>query len=72
MLFRYPGSKAKLLKIILPKLDYAINRHKNFNDVFVGGGSVAVEVATRYKNIPIFVNDLNFNLFNFFELALKL
>jgi DNA adenine methylase len=55
--FRYPGSKAKLLPSIMIYLDQILEGAANFSDAFVGGGSVLLEVATKYPKIQLFAND---------------
>ena len=44
--FNYTGSKFKLLKQLLPELDY---KKSTLVDVFCGGGSVYTNVLDRYK-----------------------
>lgn len=56
-MLRYPGSKAKLLPIIMPKLDEMLKESRVFCDAFVGGGSVALDVAERYPDCKILLND---------------
>lgn len=51
--FNYTGSKFKLLKQLLPELDY---KKSTFVDVFCGGGSVYTNVLDRYNYISI--NDI--------------
>ncbi len=61
---RYPGGKSRAL----PKLFQFmpdLKDYKEFREPFLGGGSVALEVAKRYPNIDIWVNDLYEPLFNF-------
>lgn len=55
--FRYPGSKRKLLPELMPKLLRLENISKQFLDVFVGGGSVALAVADMYPSTHIHLND---------------
>lgn len=49
----YTGSKFKLLDQILPFFDYS---KSNFIDLFVGGGSVFINVLEKYDNI--YINDI--------------
>jgi len=55
--FRYPGSKAKLLNHILPAIQNLEGIKLSFSDIFVGGGSVALEIARLYPNSKIYLND---------------
>lgn len=55
----YTGSKYKLLSQILPLFDYT---KTNFVDVFVGGGSVYINVLDKYETVLI--NDIISDLVN--------
>lgn len=54
-IFRYPGSKAKYTSILKPYIANTINN--SFADVFVGGGSVLLNIASSYPKIQLFAND---------------
>lgn len=54
--FRYPGSKARLLDWILPKI---LQNDSPFIDIFVGGGSISLAVAQRDKSRKIILNDFD-------------
>ena len=58
--FRYPGSKNKMLPILMEHLDPLIQTEQKFVDVFVGGGSVLLEVATKYPKIELYANDKDY------------
>jgi DNA adenine methylase len=58
-IFRYPGAKTRLLPIIRQYLDKIIDNNGCFCDVFVGGGSVLLDIAERYQNIKLIANDLD-------------
>jgi len=67
-IFRYPGGKTKLTKNILSEIQRILtgknflenhSTNSTFVDVFVGGGSVALEVANEYPSIDIVINDLD-------------
>ena len=61
---RYPGGKSRAL----PKIFQYIPDLKCFDEYrepFLGGGSVAIEVAKRYPFLDIWVNDLYNPLYNF-------
>lgn len=54
MIFRYPGGKGKLVKKFL---QYIPSSMDCFADIFVGGGSVALAVAMRDKDVHLYLND---------------
>ena len=58
-IFRFPGGKQSLLKFLRPFLDQCLVGKDSFHDVFVGGGSVLLDVAIRYSSIQLFANDGN-------------
>jgi DNA adenine methylase len=55
--FRYAGSKNKMLPILMEHLDPLLVKNDSFCDVFVGGGSVLLEVAAKYPKMKLFAND---------------
>lgn len=67
--FRYPGSKTKLLPAIRKRLDPILEGRKRFHDVFVGGGSVLCSVAMTHPNIQLVANDLDHNMACFWRLV---
>jgi len=66
---RYPGSKNKLLPIINEYLDKTLVNSKYFVDVFVGGGSVLLDVAKRYSKIELFANDKDYSIYSFWKIV---
>lgn len=56
-LFRWPGAKPRLLPQITPHLDAHLPYVREFHDVFLGGGSVLEDVATRYPLMRLHGND---------------
>jgi DNA adenine methylase len=68
--FRYPGAKNKLLPILMPHIDQMLAQEDDpaFCDAFVGGGSVLLEVASKYPSIPLFANDKDYGVASFWEL----
>ena len=69
MIFRYPGSKKKLLGTILPGISEKLETGDNiFHDVFIGGGSVSIALAKKYPNLLFKVNDYNKNIYSFWKL----
>ncbi len=61
---RYPGGKAKALDAILPLLP---NDFREFREPFVGGGSVFLALRQKYPDRNFWINDLNAELFHFWE-----
>jgi len=57
MIFRYPGGKNKLLRILDPFIEKALEGKKSFHDVFAGGGSVLLHVARKHPKISLHAND---------------
>lgn len=57
--FRYPGAKNKLLPVLMEHIDKALVGQDHFVDLFVGGGSVLLEVAQKYPKMQLFANDKN-------------
>jgi len=55
--FRYAGSKNKMLPILMEHLSPLLSKSNSFCDVFIGGGSVLLEVAAKYPTIKLFGND---------------
>ena len=68
-IFRFPGSKQKLLPAIMPELDKYLKSANSFHDVFVGGGSVLIEVAKKYPNMKLFCNDADRDIYCFWSLV---
>ena len=67
--FRYAGGKNKLLPVIMPHLDAILNNQNQFIDVFVGGGSVLLEVAAKYPNIKLYANDKDYWVYCFWKIV---
>lgn len=59
---RYPGGKSKALKTLG---EWIPSDFKEFRDPFLGGGSIPLMVSQNYPNVPVWVNDKYFFLFNF-------
>jgi len=59
---RYPGGKSKALKTLAP---WFPTDFKEFREPFLGGGSISLLVSQNYPNIPIWVNDKYYYLYNF-------
>jgi DNA adenine methylase len=67
--FRYPGAKNKLLPILREHLDKIMVGQDSFIDVFVGGGSVLLDVAARYPNIKLYANDKDYWVASFWKIV---
>ena len=65
--FRYPGAKNRMLPIIMEHIDPLIKF--SFIDVFVGGGSVLLEVAQKYPNITLYANDKDYWMYCFWNVV---
>jgi DNA adenine methylase Dam len=59
---RYPGGKSRAMKFLG---DHFPENIKQYNEPFIGGGSVAVWFAQANPNANIWINDLYGNLYNF-------
>jgi len=68
-MFRYPGSKAKLLAIIMEHLDPLLKKDNHFIDLFVGGGSVLLDVAERYPKHLLYANDKDYWMYCFWKIV---
>ena len=66
--FRYPGAKNKMLPDIMEYLNPILENQKQFTDVFVGGGSVTLEVAKQYPDIELFINDRDCWMYSFWKI----
>jgi DNA adenine methylase len=66
--FRYPGSKNKLLPVLMKYIENILVDQDNFTDVFVGGGSVLLEVAQKYPNIRLYANDKDYWVYCFWKI----
>ena len=59
---RYPGGKSRAVEKIYSRFPYGI---KEYREPFLGGGSVACYITQKHHNLPVWVNDLYFPLYNF-------
>jgi DNA adenine methylase len=59
---RYPGGKSKTLKVLSQFIPDEI---KEFRDPFLGGGSVPLMFSQNRPDVPVWVNDKYFVLYNF-------
>src|SRR5205085_4088150 len=63
---RYPGGKTKALRQIIP---YLPARFASYREPFVGGGSLFVHLRQQHAQLPIWINDLNYDLYCFWHIA---
>jgi len=63
---RYPGGKAKALRQIIP---YLPARFSSYREPFVGGGSLFVYLRQQHAQLPVWINDLNYDLYCFWHIA---
>ena len=61
---RYPGGKSRAIKFLC---QYFPNDFKIYKEPFFGGGSVGIYIAQIMNNIQIDVNDLNYELYCFWQ-----
>lgn len=62
---RYPGGKSRAIKFLK---DFFPKDFKEFREPFFGGGSVGLYIAQKYKNATIYANDLNYDLYCFWQM----
>lgn len=67
--FRYPGGKGKLLPVIMEYLDPLLKSQNHFVDLFVGGGSVLLQVAQQYPQHQLYANDKNIWIASFWKVV---
>jgi len=67
--FRYPGGKSRMLRTLRPKLDRLVAGKRVFCDVFVGGGSVLLDVAARYPDTKLVANDADYGIACFWRIV---
>lgn len=67
--FRYPGAKNKFLKDLMPIIRKMMHNKNAFCDAFVGGGSVALAVATEFPYAEILINDKDIWMYSFWDIV---
>lgn len=63
---RYPGGKSKAIPKILRYLPLDFSEYR---EPFVGGGSLFIYLKQKYPNLKVWINDLNYDLFCFWQHA---
>lgn len=61
---RYPGGKSRAVARILEQLP---EHFEEYREPFVGGGAVFVRLRQKFPHVPMWINDLNFDLFCFWK-----
>jgi len=61
---RYPGGKSRIVYYLFRKEMLPTNI-KEYREGFLGGGSCALSFSVMYPDIPVWVNDLYYNLYCF-------
>tara|TARA_B100000941_G_scaffold7374_1_gene4687 strand:+ start:3796 stop:4623 length:828 start_codon:yes stop_codon:yes gene_type:complete len=61
---RYPGGKSRVAPMLVDKMP----RMTEYREPFLGGGSTAIEFTKKYRDIPVWVNDLYVPLYNFWTI----
>lgn len=69
-IFRYPGSKFRLLGKLAPHLEWLLEGQTSFHEVFTGGGSVLLYVAKRWPRLELHANDLDPNMAAFWRVVI--
>lgn len=59
------------MKRLVPLLGSTVEDRGKFLEPFVGGGSVALTIAAEYPNTRIHINDLDLNIFTFWDLVVN-
>ena len=61
---RYPGGKSRIIYYLFRK-NMIPENIKEYREGFLGGGSCALTFSVMYPGVPVWVNDLYYNLFAF-------
>ena len=62
---RYPGGKSRAVDYLFSAENMPTKTISEYRECFLGGGSPAIAFTKRYPNIPVWVNDLYYNLYSF-------
>jgi DNA adenine methylase len=63
---RYPGGKSKAIRQIIPYLPAHFTRYR---EPFVGGGSLFIHLKQQRPDRAVWINDLNYDLYCFWQAA---
>ena len=69
MILRFPGSKTKLLPLLRPYIDRLVEGRDSFHDVFVGAGTLLLDVALRHPSVRLYANDADAALIAFWRVV---
>jgi len=61
---RYPGGKSRIIYYLFRR-NMLPENIKEYREGFLGGGSCALTFSVMYPDVPVWVNDLYYNLFAF-------
>lgn len=61
---RYPGGKSRIIYYLFRK-NMLPENIKEYREGFLGGGSCALAFSVMYPDVPVWVNDLYYNLYAF-------
>ena len=61
---RYPGGKSRIIYYLFRK-NMLPENIKEYREGFLGGGSCALAFSVMYPDVPVWVNDLYYNLLLF-------
>jgi len=64
---RYPGGKKRAVSYLFSVQNLPNREIKEYRELFLGGGSCALDFTKKYPNIPVWVNDKYYNLFCFWK-----
>ena len=70
MIFRYPGAKNQQFAALSPFLERVLEGKGRFHEVFVGGGSVLLNVAKTHPRIELHANDLDEDVMLFWAIVI--
>lgn len=63
---RYPGGKSKAISKLLKHCPTSFSEYR---EPFVGGGSVFIYLRQKHPEMPVWINDLNYDLYCFWKQA---
>lgn len=71
-IFRYPGGKTKLLKVIRPQIDLLIkNGATAYHEPCIGGGAVVASVAKDYPKLKLHINDADPYMYSIWQVIVN-
>jgi DNA adenine methylase len=59
---RYPGGKSRAVKFLKGEVPSSFTEYR---EPFLGGASMAIHITKEHPNMSVWVNDLYYNLYNF-------